>query len=115
MPAPTYEERAGERSARELPDRRSRGQRYRANAVKETGDVADAVNNLADIVHAGVGASRPSGQRVGTSAGDYYRPDQSGPGAPDLALGIAAGAAVFAEAVRVTRDWLRRKRHRGDE
>jgi hypothetical protein len=116
MPLPTREERAGERVYREssesdIKDRRS----FRRGAIRKSGDAGDAANNLANIVQDGVGAMRPTGQHSATPR-EYASPNQSGPGTPDLVVGVAAGVAMVAEAVRAARARRRRrKEHDGNE
>jgi hypothetical protein len=103
MPLPTHEERAGERVFRELPDRKSSGDQYRSEAVQKSGDVNDALNNLSNIVQEGVGVTRPTGQHALPPRGGYHAPNQPGPAAPDLVVGVAAGAAMIAEMFRAAR------------
>jgi hypothetical protein len=81
--------------------------------VQKSGDVVDSVNNLAEIVQEGVGVTRPTGQQATTPRGGYAGPGQPGSGSPDLVVGLAAGVAMVAEAVRAARKRARKKRERG--
>jgi hypothetical protein len=114
MPEPTHEERAGARVVREIPDRKSLQEQYRAESVQKSGDIVDSVDNLTTIVREGLGVGRPTGQRTAVPRGDHY--SQSAPAAatPDPIVGAAVAAAMLAEAGRRARAAIARLRKKRD-
>jgi hypothetical protein len=114
MPLPTHEERAGERTFREIPDSKSDDDQYLDEAINNAPDTADATANIASIVQAGVNPVRPTGQHVeAPRGGEYVTRDQPESGVGDLATGFVAVAAVVAHAKRQLRK--RAERKRGDD
>jgi hypothetical protein len=81
--------------------------------IRKSGNAADATHNLSNIVQEGVGAIRPTGQHTEARSDDYARPSQSHSAIPDLVVGVAAGFAVIAEAVRAMRERVRKKKEHG--
>jgi hypothetical protein len=117
MPLPTHEERAGERVVREIPDKRTLKEQYRVEGVQRSGDTVDSIDNMTTIVRRGLGVGRPTGQHTAAPQGEHYAETPPEAATSDPVVGMAAAAAVLAEAGRRARAAtarLRKKEHNGN-
>jgi hypothetical protein len=100
---PDPDQRAGARVYKETPDSRSDREQYHNELVEEAGagDIGDAIENGYNIVHAGLGIVRPTGQHTEPARGNHPAHQQSSAGSADPVMGLAAGLAMIGEAARI--------------
>lgn len=108
-PDTPYNERTGERTFTEK-DEDSAAEAFRAEMVRDGGDISEGLHKGVDFLRAGLGV-RPTGQHTGSPPPPTATSEWTPASAADLLMGVVAGGAAVGEVVR----WhVRRSRKRKD-